>query len=155
MNVPDFLRTVADKIVDSMNYSYDFDFYYGMEEWLTVDLAAQKNDFIYVEPIPSVLPETATGFYRESYELGIILGRVIGNKDISKKDQEDAIWSLRPFVLQYIRRMHEEVTDENAKKLLPYDGGARLEEVREFTANNVYGIKCTITIIERFPSESC
>ena len=154
MNVPDFLRTVVGKMTDSMLYKYDFDFYYGMSEWLTVDLAAQLKDFIHCDLIPSDLPETQTGFLREDYELKMTFGRV-ANKDLSKKQQEDICWAMRPFTKQFIRRMHEETDSTNGKILLPYNGTGHIDEVREWTANNVHGASLLIRIIEREPSETC
>lgn len=154
MSVVDIMRLPAAKLRDSNDDLIPMDFYYGsLADWITVDLANQANDFIWLNPIVGDVPEKLTGFLREDYRTVILIGR-LANKDLSKEQQEAIIWTMRPIGLQYIRRLFEEVNSTGAKLFMPFES-ATIEEVRDFTANSIYGVQIELTIKERFPSETC
>lgn len=155
MSVVDTLRTASGKIVDSSSVSVPIDFYYGdIATWITVNLSDQANDFIWIDPIDGSIPEAATGFIREDYTVKIVYGRVC-DKDLSKDEIEAIIWDdLRPRALQYIDKIFKETNTNGAKLFMPREDGS-IEEYRRFSANNVYGVLGTVTVKERYPSETC
>ncbi len=154
MSVVDTLRTASTKLTDSDSDLISLDFYYGnIGTWITVDLSNQVKDFIFIDPIVGSIPEKETGFLREDYNVSFTFGRV-ANKDLTQLEEEELIWALRPFALQYIRRIFEETNDNGAKLFMPREDGS-VNESRMFSANNVYGVFCTVTVKERFPSQTC
>ena len=154
MSVVDTLRTASEKLTDSDGDLVPIDFYYGdISTWITVDLINQDKDFIFLNPISGIVPDKVSGFLREDYSVSFVFGRV-ANKDLSKNEAEEIIWALRPYALQYLRRIFDETNTTGAKLFMPREDGD-LRESREFSANNVYGIMVNVTIKERFPSETC
>lgn len=153
MNIADFIRTVKAKITDSTGDIYLMDFYYGADEWKTLDLNNQKKDFIYLDPVEGDVPEKMTGFIREDYNLIMLVGRCMP-LDLSKEQEEDVLWEMRPFAKQLIRRMFEETNTNDAKLLMP-SKGAKIIESRKQLAANVYGVIVQMRAEERFPDETC
>ena len=153
MSVIDTMVTASTKLTDSSSDPYPVDFFYGMDEWKTIDTMDQDKDFIYVDPISGRIPAKDSGFLREDYSISLLFGRCV-SLDLSKEQERDIIWQIRPYALQYLRRLLAETNTNGAKLFFPLEDGS-IREVRKFLATNVYGVNIEFTLKERFPSETC
>lgn len=153
MSVIDISRTVAAKLKDSNGDLVSFDFYYGPEEYKLIDTQNQSNRFIYLDPVEGDIPGMISGNFREDYAFSFLVAKALP-LDPSKADQEAAIWDVRPYAKQFLRRMFEEKNSDGVKWFLPFEG-ATIQEVRAFLATNIYGVIVKATIKERIPTETC
>lgn len=147
------IREVAALLQDSAGTNYDADVFYGTSEWKIIDTRNQQNPFIYVDPIEGVARPGAANNWREEYDLRFLIGKCV-NVDQSKEQEESIIWGIRPYALQFLRRLFEQTNDNGAKLYMPAES-ASLREVRQFLSTNIYGIFVQVTVVERFPSETC
>lgn len=155
MSLIDDITAIVTAMTESDGSDAAFDFFYGLDEWKLIDTESQTRRFMYLDPVEGSVPEKETGNFRETYSINILIAKCETNPDLSKEQERDAVWLLRPFALQFMRRMFAYTNANGAKKYIPYDGGGSIREVRKFLASNIYGVFLSFNIQERFPSESC
>lgn len=153
MSIVDTTRTALTKLVDGSLDPYPMDHYYGAEEWKTLDTVNQSNPFMYLDPIEGDAENNEGGSISETYNLQFLFGKCM-DLDLDKAAEEAAIWEMRSYAKQYLRRLFLETNVTGAKVLMPFES-ASITEVRKFLATNVYGVIVQVNAKERFPSESC